>query len=554
MMRRLFLIASVVLLATATAQAERFTVQDIGTTSVPVRIMKKTGAVQTYLYDAGVSSGTGSYTANTKTVKDPSGSGATAKFVTPVIGAAGGTSTLSVSFGKVGIANGTFDVGSSTKKLLLLPADKQTTPAGAMMNYHVNVLEQRKLKVEKGTLKLGNVLAGAKIDTSYNVMTKNAAAISATNVTIGSATFADANNAKNQLTTATTFVGGSASSTALKLTGYLTDYSLKAKSKGAVGVVTAENASVGDNVKTYKDLKLSYTANVGIANKITKAPAGVTDFAKSTVLSANVAAGDRAAYYNAETGTKEYFLKSKVAKNESTALGLASESTTAISQVTSLKNYKKSGLKNLYGIVGSEAEIVSSTAVANGGSISMAWRARTNSENYNWKFGPTVLPGGKEIGSNWLTSDVVKIEGLAANTTYALQMTFDNRINLAFDGSVATVANTYNTLFVGTMDGTSGKWGRTANATAEKGNFLSLEDFLKANADKDLSTLEGAWGVDPNSKDAGTGHSWVIVNGTGSTAYFAVVPEPATVVMMLSAVLGAVAYGWRRFSRRKQLA
>jgi hypothetical protein len=530
MMRRLFLIASVVLLATATAQAERFTVQDIGTTSVPVRIMKKTGAVQTYLYDAGVSSGTGSYTANTKTVKDPSGSGATAKFVTPVIGAAGGTSTLSVSFGKVGIANGTFDVGSSTKKLLLLPADKQTTPAGAMMNYHVNVLEQRKLKVEKGTLKLGNVLAGAKIDTSYNVMTKN------------------------QLTTATTFVGGSASSTALKLTGYLTDYSLKAKSKGAVGVVTAENASVGDNVKTYKDLKLSYTANVGIANKITKAPAGVTDFAKSTVLSANVAAGDRAAYYNAETGTKEYFLKSKVAKNESTALGLASESTTAISQVTSLKNYKKSGLKNLYGIVGSEAEIVSSTAVANGGSISMAWRARTNSENYNWKFGPTVLPGGKEIGSNWLTSDVVKIEGLAANTTYALQMTFDNRINLAFDGSVATVANTYNTLFVGTMDGTSGKWGRTANATAEKGNFLSLEDFLKANADKDLSTLEGAWGVDPNSKDAGTGHSWVIVNGTGSTAYFAVVPEPATVVMMLSAVLGAVAYGWRRFSRRKQLA
>ena len=38
---------------------------------------------------------------------------------------------------------------------------------------------------------------------------------------------------------------------------------------------------------------------------------------------------------------------------------------------------------------------------------------------------------------NWLTSDVVKISGIAGTQAYALQMSFDNRINQSFDGVAA---------------------------------------------------------------------------------------------------------------------
>ena len=60
-----------------------------------------------------------------------------------------------------------------------------------------------------------------------------------------------------------------------------------------------------------------------------------------------------------------------------------------------------------------------------------------------------------------------------------------------------------------------------------------------------MASLEGDRGVDPSSIKNGKGTTWTIVHGSGT---FAVVPEPATIVMILSATLGAIAYGWRRWS------
>ena len=63
----------------------------------------------------------------------------------------------------------------------------------------------------------------------------------------------------------------------------------------------------------------------------------------------------------------------------------------------------------------------------------MGWRNRNNAENGTF-IDPTYstqLPPGV----SWLTSDVVSVQGIPSDTIYAMQLSFDNRINTAIGGA-----------------------------------------------------------------------------------------------------------------------
>ena len=174
----------------------------------------------------------------------------------------------------------------------------------------------------------------------------------------------------------------------------------------------------------------------------------------------------------------------------------------------------------------------------------MQWRARTLAEAHSAPSTASITTGETEL---WLTSDVVNIGGLgssSAGTYYGLQMTFDNRINIAFDGQAAGEAQ-YNSNHIVSLN-SGGQWATVATGSYE-GN-VSLQAFLGAHG-SDISALIGDWGMYGSTPD-GQGKAWAIVRGGG---VFAVVPEPATIIMMVSATLGAVAYGWRRWSRKSRL-
>jgi hypothetical protein len=517
--------------------------------------MVKVGTLSTTLRDVDTGGDQIAYSSTGKAAKDANKVTATLGTPSGPLNGSGQTATVNLTFGKVGKFTSTFDIGSSAKALLLKGA-KGTPNVAASMQYEVNVVEQRKLKVTNSTLKLGSVLRGANIAADYNVITKNKTPGSASYVTI----------AKNGvlttggLTVNETSILSDATSSTIRLSGRLTNYDSKVKVKGILAPVTsAEATSVGDP-GGYKDLKLAYTANVGIASKIQKKPGGLGDFgdaAKMTVLKAMVGDGEQMGnrYVNAEgvivadTGNS-YSLSSKVAKNATTGLGLSAEATPADSVTRAYINEKgkvvKSNLKNLFGIVGSEAEIVASTARVTGGELSMTWRARTASESMGKKLDGVLPLTPGTTGAKWLTSDVVKISGTTSSDIYALQMTFDNRINLALDGQTeGQLDKEWTSMWIGQLNTTGTAWGKAATGDLAKvGNYESLADFMEANAGKTLAELEGSWGVDKAAQK-----SWAIVRGGGS-GVFAVVPEPATIVMMLSAALGAMTYGWRRWSRK----
>ena len=320
------------------------------------------------------------------------------------------------------------------------------------------------------------------------------------------------------------------------LTGTLSTYG-RVKYRGALPVVTAEDASVQDNT-TYRNLSVRYKANVGIA----KFGGSIAFGSGETILSAHVAAGSELTN-----------LSSKVKPRRTLAAN-----TTLATWVTGTNAFRASAL---YGAVGSEAEIVCSTPIAADTTVTMQWRKRLPGEAHNPRYpqSPSLPPDA------WLTSDVVKIGGVDLGVTYALQMTFDNRINLALDGPIdGTVANELPGLYLAEFDLGTNQWVNAVTLgavgpSAQQGILTSLSDFLAANPATPLADLQGSWGVDPVTSVFGIGHSWAILAGGGS-GIFAVdpgsaapatwlgddltstVPEPSTWSMLIVAAVSLLAY------------
>jgi hypothetical protein len=405
----------------------------------------------------------------------------------------------------------------------------------------------RKLKLVKGVngdpvsgLSSGKTqyfLKGAVINQSYQVITTKGLG----DAVVATTSSGDWSFGGNTITASPDFIP--VTGIAGSIGGYSIDVgSGKYKANKGTVVLTITGAAT-------TSLKAKYAVDIGIAAKWNTKPDKTPGFpgaaGKKTVLSAVVA-----------PGAKAVGLSSRPAPAKTLVMN-----TTAVDKAVSIdakgKLVPNALGKALYGAVGSEAEIRDSSAITAGTTVSMEWRARTGKEAHAYLKG-TGLQSDPDLadGADWLTSDVVKITGLDSTVSYALQMSFDNRINMSFDGTTkGTVPNELAGLYIAQRDaapGTdSGLWKNAARmgaigAHAQERVSMSLANFLTANSSYTLAQLQGSWGVDPASADQGTGHSWAIVAGGGS-GIFAVVPEPSTLVLIgISAGIGAMAYGLRR--------
>lgn len=440
------------------------------------------------------------------------------------------TANVSMTFSTTGHYAGSVDLGrqasvagTTVRSPLLSDGEDSSVGAtvqSAVLSYDVNVVEPRKLRTMTSRINFGNVLRGATVSGNFCVTStnRNPDLAHATAVTV-----APGSVQLGQTTVGETLVdqGGKI---AVPVSGTFADYGA-ATVRGSLPVVTAEAAEVGDST-AYRALPVQYTVNVGLAKVGTRAGS----FTGATLLKGQ------------EVNRRLQHLSSKVNPTNT----LAANPTPASSVIL------PGSLSGLYGVVGSEAEIVDSMPVSAGQVVSMQWRSRTLGEAHYPGAANSTLPD-----NGWLVSDVVRIFGLGMTATYALQMSFDNRINLALDGPInGTVANEFPDLYLAKFDAFHNQWVNASSLTlqgpeAELGVLQSLDDFLAANSSYSLAELRGSWGVDPMTSDTGLGHAWAIVQGDGdyavdpsgswSTGTPISTPEPSTLVLLACAALALAA-------------
>ena len=215
---------------------------------------------------------------------------------------------------------------------------------------------------------------------------------------------------------------------------------------------------------------------------------------------------------------------------------------------------------NVTGTVGSDCEIIGGPTLAGSALITMAWRARNADENgsafvngntasTNWS---SVLPAGVPA----LTSDIAEISGMPVATAFAIQISYDDRINTFLNGlsGSATADDAYlvklvNGKWVNAISDnlTTGGFAQTAvalpleNVYDSSGNLIT-EGFSGATARESAirwTISSGSWGVDLANQE-----SWSIINNGGGD--FAVVPEPSTFALLGAAAAGLLAYRVRR--------
>ena len=467
----------------------------------------------------------------------------------PTFNAPGQIANLNVTFAKTGRQVGSIDftlTSSNGRRVKPFLVDGEAPSVGAavqpaVLDYDVQALQQRRLRVTNRTINFGDVLRGANVSSEYVVASTNllpdADHTTMVNVAPGGA-------ALGALTASQTLIDGD-SAVGVALTGTLSTYG-KVTVSGVLPVATAEEASVQDNAP-YKNLSVGYRANVGIAKFGTTPTAFHTG---GSVLSARVAAGTRIADFAAGAS-----LSSKV-----NLLGTLAANLTPAAAVTSIASLPAS---KLFGAVGSEAEIVDSTPIAADSIVTMTWRKRLLGEAYAAV--SQTLPG-----HGWLLSDAVEIGGIAADTTYTLQLSFDNRISLAFDGTIGgSLPEQFPGLYLAEFDDAANQWTNAATlgtlgTSAQAGVYQSLAEFLTDNSSVDLADLQGSWGVDPSLSMTGTGHSWAVVAGGSSGIFgvlrdpsvlsapssFAAIPEPSTLALLVTGLAVSALALRRRAARR----
>ena len=201
--------------------------------------------------------------------------------------------------------------------------------------------------------------------------------------------------------------------------------------------------------------------------------------------------------------------------------------------------------------VGSECDILDSTALATTANVTMAWRDRSAAENGS---------RASSSGIQWLTSNVVDVEGVPSGTVFAMEISFDDGINTALEhpATPTTIQDSYLAKLVTT--GSVSVWENaaltlTSGSLAQTAVADTLSDFLadeyaahpSVAHDVVLAELAGSWGVNLNR--GGVGSSWAIVNSDGQYAVVSV-PEPSTVMLLAAGAICLLANQTRR--RRKK--
>jgi len=453
----------------------------------------------------------------------------------PVFNGPGLSDNLTVTFSSTGLHEG----GLNLAPKLLANGEAPSVGATvqpAVLNYSgVAVLARRQLSVVGGPVTFNNVLKGSYVATT--LLSTNATGTDSNHAT--SVAVAQGGAAVGGVMVQATTVSSGVATVYGQLTQYNTGSSTVS---GTVPVQTAELPAVGDT-KPYSPLTFKYSAgDVGIATIGSSAAIPPTQTKFGPTLSGLVPKGFTLGSFTPSTsGSATYVsLSSKVAPSGTLA----------------------GGSTNIYGPVGSAAEILDSTTLGANTTVSMAWRQRNAYESGNSSVAP---PGGAlPTGTRWLTSDVVKLgispaAASASPMVYAMQMSFDNGINGQLDnGASALQEFNNNSLYLAQLIPASGMnpggWENavlgdtlTAGINAKTHVNDSLADFLNQKlagltgsaADAMLRTLVGSWGVDTTNDEA-----WAIIDHAGTMA---VVPEPATVLLLLSA--GGVMLWYRRRRR-----
>jgi len=422
----------------------------------------------------------------------------------------------------------------------------------------VDALQPRQLAVTYGTITTpigvpaatGGLLEGAVVPVppgSFYVTGGTADSYHATKVNVGGGTTTAYGNLNSppgmmgqpvgQVTTGKTLVDGSSSLTTIPVSIGAIGVLGPVSGSASVSVATAE--TFGDTTN-YASVGVNYSiTNVGYAATGGVDPSNANTQRFGAPLSAPIAAGAPLAL---STGPS---LTSLVG-----AIGTSgSNSTTTTLNKSSLLKYNTVNAANFAGTVGSQCDIVASTVASSSGNVTMAWRARNNYENHvALGQGAEQLPNGVQ----WLTSDVVDIEGLpASGLTYAMQMSYDDGINSYIEPSVPTaIDGSYIGKLVGNQWETPAQYTTKGSAVtpAMQGYAGSLTAFLaQYYTGSNLGNLAGSWGVDLNNRE-----SWVIVNSGGGQ--FAVVPEPSTCALLGAGIAVLLVYRARRNARRKSLA
>jgi hypothetical protein len=407
----------------------------------------------------------------------------------------------------------------------------------AYLDYNVNVLEQRRLAIPgSGTVSYNALLGATAIAGQLEVDSTNSNPDSAhtTSVYVAKTGQNISNGSGDSFAVgpyATPISSGSPALLPFSATlASATTYG-NLSASGSLPVLTAEATSVQDKV-AYPNLPVGFNVNVGNASLGTSSGS----FTGAMVLSARVA-----------NSAKMTNLASRV-----------NQAGTLAQNPTLLEDVLTTGLTGWDGVVGSEAVIATSTTLNATSDVTMQWRSRTGVEAAS--AGVPTPAESPTLPDDWsgLVSDVVKISGVGSSTVYALQMSFDERLNLVYNGMGGALDTLFNSgsLFMVEVNPSTNGWEKASNwlplgAHAQLQQFEPLSDFLIANSGYNLSDLLGSWGVDPTPGPTGLAHAWAIVKGDGT---FAVVPEPSTAALLAIAGIFGLGLAKRRWRRKRPVS
>jgi hypothetical protein len=461
-----------------------------------------------------------------------------------------GTSATSANFGTTPFTGESLAAGSATLPTAAIP-------------YTIDALEPRQLATVTGGFSspltfavpanTGGYLYGANVTGSYTVTSTdpNPGPNNATMVNVGGNLVISATNsaAIDPVNNPTGTTGTVTAGTVVNSQNGTIPVTVNLQGVGQVSgsaslpITTAEAASVRDNTN-YGSLPVGFNAaNVAAAATGGTDPTNANNQLFGAPLIAAVGAGQDVLGGNGSVG-----------EGQLTGLVAAVGSAGTLSTFNNSPGVVAVSATNYKGAVGTETDIIQSDVLPSGGTISMAYRARNNDENGNIaNDGNTKLPAGVQ----WLTSDVVNINGLPSKTAIAVQMTFNPNINTynEADSPPASVEGTY------LLELEGSNWVRatsqvipTANDKAFTAVNDTLYDFLTTyestknpltGVDYTLDDLVGSWGVDTVNDE-----SWAILNQGDVT--LAVAPEPGTLALLAAG--GISLFAWRMTRRRASAA